>query len=241
MSNQTTTNNIFNHKPKSNYEKNISKFLAERNASKSCLGGFDARHTGNHRNRSRCPLCSECHWTGGFCIGSGTSHRSQCKGRRPSGKQHVFDGPFTQFGKTDNWGTITNNEPNPYQSIHWEMGKDNEWIGYTYGKDYGTMTFQHGDDGKAVSYDKKKVIDSNEDPKYRLELWNMYGKTAETGCAFGTAAWQDWALPTRWSSASPSTASSLFLSSDKRMKGNRPSTGDAQHNVHRPLPFSLIF
>ena len=50
------------------------------------------------------------------------------------------------------------------------------------------MTFQHGDDGKAVSYDKKKVIDSNEDPKYRLELWNMYGKTAETGCAFGTAA-----------------------------------------------------
>lgn len=188
MSNQTTTNNIFNHKPKSNYEKNISKFLAERNASKSCLGGFDARHTGNHRNRSRCPLCSECHWTGGFCIGSGTSHRSQCKGRRPSRKQHVFDGPFTQFGKTDNWGTITNNEPNPYQSIHLDMGKDNEWIGYTYGKDYGTMTFQHGDDGKAVSYDKKKVIDSNEDPKYRLELWNMYGKTAETGCAFGTAA-----------------------------------------------------
>lgn len=43
-------------------------------------------------------------------------------------------------------------------------------------------------DGKAVSYDKKKVIDSNEDSKYRLELWNMYGKTAETGCAFGTAA-----------------------------------------------------
>lgn len=57
------------------------------------------------------------------------------------GKQHVFQGPFTQFGKTDNWGTITNNEPNPYQAIHWEMGTDNGWIGYTYGKDYGYMKF----------------------------------------------------------------------------------------------------
>lgn len=57
------------------------------------------------------------------------------------GKQHVFEGPFTQFGKTDTWGTITNNEPNPYQSIHWEMGKGNGWIGYDYGTDYGYMKF----------------------------------------------------------------------------------------------------
>lgn len=41
-------------------------------------------------------------------------------------------------------------------------------------------------DGKAVSYDKSKVIDSNENPKYRLELYNRYGKTYEVGCAFGT-------------------------------------------------------
>jgi len=61
------------------------------------------------------------------------------------GKQHVFEGPFTQWGKTDNWGTVTNNEPNPYQAIHWEMGKDNGWIGYTYGKDYGYMEFRNTD------------------------------------------------------------------------------------------------
>ena len=41
-------------------------------------------------------------------------------------------------------------------------------------------------DGKAVSYDKTKVIDSNESPKYRLELYNRYGKTYNDGCAFGT-------------------------------------------------------
>lgn len=41
-------------------------------------------------------------------------------------------------------------------------------------------------DGKAVSYDKSKVIDSNENPKYRLELWNCYGATKGAGCAFGT-------------------------------------------------------
>lgn len=58
------------------------------------------------------------------------------------GKQHFFEGPFTQWGKTDNWGTVTNNEPNPYQAIHWEMGKDNGWIGYTYGTDYGYMEFR---------------------------------------------------------------------------------------------------
>lgn len=41
-------------------------------------------------------------------------------------------------------------------------------------------------DGKAVSYDKSKVIDANEKPKYRLELWNCYGATKKAGCAFGT-------------------------------------------------------
>lgn len=40
-------------------------------------------------------------------------------------------------------------------------------------------------DGKAVSYDKSKVVDSNENPKYRLELWNCYGATKNAGCAFG--------------------------------------------------------
>ena len=41
-------------------------------------------------------------------------------------------------------------------------------------------------DGNAVSYDQSKVIDSNESPKYRLELWNCYGTTKNTGCAFGS-------------------------------------------------------
>lgn len=41
-------------------------------------------------------------------------------------------------------------------------------------------------DGKAVSYDKSKVIDANENSKYRLELWNCYGATKKAGCAFGT-------------------------------------------------------
>lgn len=57
------------------------------------------------------------------------------------GKQHVFEGPFTQWGAHDTYGTVTNNEPNVYEQIHWEMGKDNSWIGYTYGKDYGYMEF----------------------------------------------------------------------------------------------------
>ena len=41
-------------------------------------------------------------------------------------------------------------------------------------------------DDKAVSYDKSKVIDANENPKYRLELWNCNGATKNAGCAFGT-------------------------------------------------------
>ena len=39
-------------------------------------------------------------------------------------------------------------------------------------------------DGKVVSYDKSKVVDSNENPKYRLELFNCYGATKDN-CAFG--------------------------------------------------------
>lgn len=39
-------------------------------------------------------------------------------------------------------------------------------------------------DGKAISYDKSKVIDANENPKYRLELFNCYGATKDN-CAFG--------------------------------------------------------
>ncbi len=39
-------------------------------------------------------------------------------------------------------------------------------------------------DGQAVSYDKSKVVDANENPKYRLELFNCYGSTKDN-CAFG--------------------------------------------------------
>lgn len=39
-------------------------------------------------------------------------------------------------------------------------------------------------DGQAVSYDKSKVIDANENPKYRLELFNCYAATKDN-CAFG--------------------------------------------------------
>lgn len=54
---------------------------------------------------------------------------------------HVFEGPFTQWGDTDSWATVSNGQPNIEQQIHWEMGTNNEWIGYTYGKDYGYMEF----------------------------------------------------------------------------------------------------
>lgn len=80
------------------------------------------------------------------------------------GKQHVYEGPFTQWGVHDTWGTIQNNEPNPYESIHWEMGNSNGWIGYHYGQDYGYMEFkedgtvkihrvayEYDDDGNAIS------------------------------------------------------------------------------------------
>ncbi len=41
-------------------------------------------------------------------------------------------------------------------------------------------------DGQSISYDVTKVPDSNESPKYRLELWNPWGATGGNGyCAFG--------------------------------------------------------
>lgn len=55
--------------------------------------------------------------------------------------QHVFEGPYTQWGASDCWETVSNGQPNIVHNIHWEMGKDNGWIGYTYGKDYGYMEF----------------------------------------------------------------------------------------------------
>ncbi|SHJ09434.1 hypothetical protein [Bacteroides stercorirosoris] len=41
-------------------------------------------------------------------------------------------------------------------------------------------------DGTEVTFDATKVLDANESPKYRLELWNCYGATKTGGCAFGT-------------------------------------------------------
>lgn len=58
-----------------------------------------------------------------------------------NGQQRVFEGPFTQWGETDNWATVSNGQPNIEQQIHWEMGTGNGWIGYTYGIDYGYMEF----------------------------------------------------------------------------------------------------
>lgn len=55
--------------------------------------------------------------------------------------QHVFEGPYTQWGASDCWETVSNGQPNIVHNIHWEMGIDNGWIGYTYGKDYGYMEF----------------------------------------------------------------------------------------------------
>lgn len=41
-------------------------------------------------------------------------------------------------------------------------------------------------DDSEVPFNVEKVLDSNENTKYRLELWNCYGATKENGCAFGT-------------------------------------------------------
>lgn len=87
------------------------------------------------------------------------------------GKQYIFEGPFTQWGDTDNWNTVTNNYPNLDQQIHWEMGKDNGWIGYTYGKDYGYMEFTEdgkvnihriAEDGTVTDETGNYTIDENE-------------------------------------------------------------------------------
>lgn len=99
----------------------------------------------------------------------------------PSGKQHVFVGPFTQWGAKDNWGTITNNEPNPYQSIHWEMGTDNAWIGYTYGKDYGSMTFEHGEDGKDYVIVKRIANDGTVTEDKGVVTIDEVNKTVDMG------------------------------------------------------------
>lgn len=40
-------------------------------------------------------------------------------------------------------------------------------------------------DDVEITFDATKVIDANESPKYRLELWNCYGTTSTAGCAFG--------------------------------------------------------
>lgn len=40
-------------------------------------------------------------------------------------------------------------------------------------------------DGVPQTFDATKVVDSNESPKYRLELWNPWGRTKDD-CAFGT-------------------------------------------------------
>jgi hypothetical protein len=58
---------------------------------------------------------------------------------------------------------------------------------------YGFFPTMHSEligiklDGVAKEFDTAEVPDSNEDPSYRLELWNCYGKTGGAkSCAFGT-------------------------------------------------------
>lgn len=57
------------------------------------------------------------------------------------GEQHVFEGPFTQWGEKYNWAIVSNGQPFLEDPVHWEMGTGNGWIGYTYGVDYGHMEF----------------------------------------------------------------------------------------------------
>lgn len=49
---------------------------------------------------------------------------------------------------------------------------------------YTVKSEKEGEPDKVVERDLTKVVDSNEDPKYRLELWNCYGATKDD-CAFG--------------------------------------------------------
>lgn len=72
---------------------------------------------------------------------------------------HVWEGPFTQYGVTDDWGTVTNGENNPYQSIYWPVGLTNEWLGYTAGFDHGYMTFN--EDG-TVEIGRNKKAENGE-------------------------------------------------------------------------------
>lgn len=71
--------------------------------------------------------------------------------------QHVFEGPFTQYGITDNWATVSNGQPNIEQSIHWEMGTGNGWFGYEYGTDYGW--FELLEDGTVTV---NRIVDGEE-------------------------------------------------------------------------------
>lgn len=83
-------------------------------------------------------------------------------------EQHVFEGPFTQWGETYNWATVSNGQPSLAEAVHWEMGTGNGWIGYTYGVDYGYMEFLEDgtvnmhrltDDGVATDETGKYTID----------------------------------------------------------------------------------
>lgn len=87
------------------------------------------------------------------------------------GEQHVFEGPFTQRGAHDTYGTITNNEPNPYENIHWEMGTDNGWIGYTYGTDYGYMEFKE-DGTYLIHRSTDGTTFTDEEGKYTIDEAN---------------------------------------------------------------------
>ncbi len=40
-------------------------------------------------------------------------------------------------------------------------------------------------DGKELTFDASKIVDTSDNGAYRLELWNMYGDTSKNGCAFG--------------------------------------------------------
>lgn len=76
------------------------------------------------------------------------------------GMLHVWEGPFTQYGVTDDWGTVTNGENNPYQSIYWPVGLTNEWLGYKAGFDHGYMTLN--EDG-TVEVGRNKVTEDGKE------------------------------------------------------------------------------
>lgn len=75
------------------------------------------------------------------------------------GQLHYWEGPFTQYSVTDNWGTVSNGDNNPYASIYWPVGLTNEWLGYTAGFDHGSMTFN--EDGTVVVVRNKKDENGN--------------------------------------------------------------------------------